>query len=54
VNTQEKIEACIDLLSDIRDNIIMNGEDYGDGDLLLWLIGQLQESRLILENVDSI
>ena len=55
MNTQEKIEACIELLSNIRDAMIIRFEDeQKESDLLLWLVGQLQESKLILENVDSI
>ena len=53
MNQREKIQASIELLSIIRDNIIMkNGETYNTK-LLMWLIDQLKESLLILNTIPT-
>ena len=51
MNQREKIQASIELLSIIRDNIIMKNGETDQTRLLLWLVEQLQQSLLVLNAI---
>ena len=52
MNQREKIIASIELLSRMRDKIIIFGESENyDSRLLMWLIEQLQQSLLVLNAI---
>ncbi len=51
MNQREKIEASIELLSSMRDKIIINNEETFDSRILMWLIEQLQQSLLVLDTI---
>ena len=51
MNQRENIEASIELLSSMRDKIIIGNEENFDSRLLMWLIEQLQQSLLVLNAI---
>jgi len=50
-NRRKNIEDSIELLSNIRDKIIIGNEENFDSRLLMWLIEQLQRSLLVLDTI---
>jgi len=51
MNRRKNIEDSIELLSNIRDKIIIGNEENFDSRLLMWLIEQLQQSLLVLDAI---
>jgi len=45
----QNIKDCIELLSILRDKMIIGNEETFDSRLLMWLIEQLQQSLLVTE-----
>ena len=50
---RKNVKASIELLSSIRDKMIIANEETFNSRLLMWLIEQLQQSLLVLDTIKN-